>query len=45
MNKADYAGEHQLVRELLDIADGRKVHETIATEGKGIVELLEDILG
>lgn len=45
VNKADYAGEHQLVRELLDIADGRKVHETIATEGKGIVELLEDILG
>ncbi|MHC4247237.1 MAG: hypothetical protein GWP75_08510 [Planctomycetia bacterium] len=45
VNKADHAGEHQLVRELLDIAEGRRVHETIATEGKGVVELLEDILG
>lgn len=45
VNKADHAGEHQLVRELLDIAEGRRVHETIATEGKGVVELLEDLLG
>ena len=45
VNKADHAGEHQLVRDLLDIAEGRRVHETIATEGKGVVELLEDLLG
>jgi predicted GTPase len=44
VNKADHAGEHQLVRELLDIAAGRRVHETIATQGKGVVELLEDLL-
>ncbi len=40
-NKADYAGEAQLVRELLDIASGRQIFETVATQGKGIVELYE----
>jgi LAO/AO transport system ATPase len=40
VNKADYDGESALVRELLDIASGRKIFETIATQGKGIVELL-----
>jgi LAO/AO transport system kinase len=45
VNKADHAGEHQLVRELMDIAEGRPIHETVATEGKGVVELLERILG
>ena len=45
VNKADHAGEHQLVRELMDIAEGRPIHETIATEGKGVVELLERLLG
>ena len=44
VNKADHAGEHQLVRELMDIAEGRPIHETVATEGKGVVELLERIL-
>lgn len=39
-NKADHAGEAKLVRELLDIAAGRPILETIATQGKGIVELL-----
>jgi len=40
-NKADHAGEAKLVRELLDIASGRPILETIATQGKGVVELLE----
>ena len=44
-NKADHAGEHQLVREILDIAEGRPILETVATEGKGVVELLEELLG
>ncbi|MSR17709.1 MAG: hypothetical protein EXS00_00820 [Phycisphaerales bacterium] len=44
VNKADYAGEAQLVRELLDIADGRPIMETIATQGKGIVQLLDALL-
>ncbi len=43
-NKADHAGEAQLVRELLDVAGGRKIYETIATQGKGIVELYEALL-
>src|SRR5262249_12215267 len=41
VNKADYAGESKLVRELLDIAGGRPILETIATQGRGVVELLE----
>jgi LAO/AO transport system ATPase len=44
VNKADYAGEAKLVRELLDIAGGRPIHETIATQGQGVVELLEALL-
>jgi methylmalonyl-CoA mutase cobalamin-binding domain/chain len=43
-NKADHAGEAKLVRELLDIAAGRPILETIATEGKGVVELLDALL-
>ena len=42
-NKADHAGEAKLVRELLDVASGRPILETIATQGKGIVELLNAI--
>ncbi len=42
-NKADHAGEAKLVRELLDIADGRRIIETVATEGRGVVELLDAI--
>jgi len=45
VNKADHAGEAKLVRELLGIAGGRKIYETIATQGKGVVELLEGLLG
>ena len=41
VNKADYDGESALVRELLDIANGRTILETIATQGKGVVELLD----
>lgn len=41
VNKADHAGEAKLVRELLDIAGGRKIIETVATQGKGVVELLD----
>jgi methylmalonyl-CoA mutase cobalamin-binding domain/chain len=43
VNKADHAGEAKLVRELLDIAGGRPIHETIATQGKGVVELLDGL--
>jgi len=43
VNKADYDGESALVRELLDIAAGREIYETIATQGKGITELLNHL--
>ncbi len=43
-NKADHAGEAKLVRELLDVAGGRKIYETVATQGKGIIELYEALL-
>ena len=45
INKADYAGENQLKRELLDIAAGRDIYETVATEGRGVVELLDALFG
>ena len=45
INKADFAGENKLHRELLDIASGRAIFETIATQGQGIVELLDGLLG
>mgnify|MGYP001375903664 CR=1 FL=1 len=45
VNKADFAGESKLVRELLDVAGGRPIHETIATQGKGVVELLDALMG
>jgi methylmalonyl-CoA mutase cobalamin-binding domain/chain len=43
VNKADYDGESALVRELLDIASGRKIFETVATQGKGVIELLDHL--
>ena len=43
VNKADYDGESALVRELLDIASGREIFETVATQGKGVVELLNHL--
>ncbi len=41
VNKADFAGENKLRRELLDIAAGREIYGTIATQGQGVVELLD----
>jgi methylmalonyl-CoA mutase cobalamin-binding domain/chain len=43
VNKADHDGESALVRELLDIANGREIFETIATQGKGVIELLKKL--
>lgn len=43
INKADFAGENTLKRELLDIAGGRAIFETIATRGQGVVELLDGL--
>ncbi|HWB20666.1 MAG TPA: cobalamin-dependent protein [Phycisphaerales bacterium] len=45
VNKADYPGENTLVRELRDVAEGRKIFETVATQGQGVVELMENLLG
>lgn len=44
-NKADHPGENELVRDLRDISDGRPIHETVATHGKGVPELLDRLLG
>ena len=43
-NKADQPGEDALVRNLTDIAAGRRVLETVATRGRGIPELLDVLL-
>ena len=43
-NKADQPGEHDLVRDLRDVAGGRPIFETVATHGQGIPELLEALL-
>lgn len=43
-NKADYPGESNLVRDLLDISGGRAILETIATRGKGVPELLAAVM-
>ena len=43
INKADFAGENKLKRELLDISTGRDIFETVATKGQGIVELLDGL--
>jgi LAO/AO transport system kinase len=45
VNKADYPGENKLVRELRDVAEGRPIFETVATQGQGVVELMEKLLG
>jgi len=45
VNKADFAGESDLVRQLGEIAAGRPIFETIATQGRGVVELLDGLLG
>ncbi len=41
VNKADFPQESKLVRELRDVAADRAIYETIATQGRGIVELLD----
>jgi len=43
-NKADHPGEHELVRDLRDVAGRRAIVETVATRGEGITELLEAVL-
>ena len=43
-NKADHPGEHELVRDLRDIAGRRAIFETIATRGQGVPELLYAVL-
>lgn len=40
-NKADHPGEHELVRDLRDIAGKRTIVETVATRAQGIPELLD----
>jgi methylmalonyl-CoA mutase cobalamin-binding domain/chain len=43
-NKADHAGENELVRDLRDVAGKRPILETIATRAKGVPELLDELL-
>ena len=43
-NKADHPGEHELVRDLRDIAGKRAILETVATHSKGVPELLDALL-
>jgi LAO/AO transport system kinase len=43
-NKADHPGEHELVRDLRDVAGRRGIVETVATHGKGVPELLDALL-
>ena len=43
-NKADHPGEHELVRDLRDIAGKRAIFETVATHGQGVSELLDALL-
>jgi len=43
-NKADHPGEHELVRDLRDVAGKRPILETVATHGKGVSELLDELL-
>ena len=43
-NKADHPGEHELVRDLRDVAGRRPVVETVATQAKGVAELLDRLL-
>ncbi len=40
-NKADHHGQHELMRDLRDVAGRRSVIETVATSGKGIAELYD----
>jgi len=42
-NKADHPGENELIRDLRDIAGKRPILETIATQSKGVPELLQTL--
>ena len=44
INKADHDGEGQVKQLLLDIAGTRPIFETVATQGKGTVNLIEGLL-
>jgi len=44
-NKADHPGEHELVRDLRDIAGNTPILETVATRAQGIPELLDLLMG
>lgn len=43
-NKADHHGQNELMRDLRDISGRRTVVETIATQGKGVIELYENLM-
>jgi len=43
-NKADHPGEHELVRDLRDVAGRKPIIETVATHAQGVPELLDALL-
>jgi LAO/AO transport system kinase len=43
-NKADHPGEHELMRDLKDVARKTPIVETVATHAKGVPELLDVLL-
>lgn len=43
-NKADHPGEHELIRDLRDVAGRRPILETVATRSQGVPELLATLL-
>ncbi len=44
-NKADHPGEHELVRDLRDIAGKTPIVETVATHAQGVPELFDTLMG
>ena len=44
-NKADHAGQNELMRDLREIAGRRRTLETVATHGTGVTELYETLMG
>ncbi len=43
VTRADFPQENKLVLELKDVAGKRPIFETIATQGQGVVELLDGL--
>lgn len=43
-NKADHTGQNELMRDLRDVAGRRPVVETVATHGRGVVELYDRLM-